>query len=291
MHSSGPGGHDGGMPGHDNLFDGVAFALPPGDRMEALGRFAGRFGKPAIVRLAAARSGPDEDAFVRIAGRLMTAQIDGLILLSAAGTDSFLKRGESLPDPERFLAALADLPKLAAGPGAQRMLARRGILAPTCVDRLDDWRPLADALGRWGDAAGTCMVLESSRHDLPLLASLESRGIRAETIPLILPGNQQGPWSGSPAGLQSGMQTRPLPTPSGATRFASFAGSSDDLAAIAKWVQTDPQLRSRLDLFCLTGPMQEAAQMTGFRAWPLKLHASPEKWDETLAVEMARRIW
>lgn len=279
-----------GMENDHNLFEGVAFAVPGDPHQESPLRFMQRFGCSAVEAIDRVAAGPAPDRLSSLAGQLMTAGIDGVVLFSGAGSVHLLERAGGLADPERFFSALADVRLLVAGPSAARVLERRGIRVPQVFDSLADWRPILDRISLLPELAGSRLAVESTVFDLPLRAGLESRGVSAEDLPLVCPAipGVQAPQRPGAASRPKG----PGGTPSGGVGWlSSLVDSADELASLAAWAGQDPRDRMRTIVFSRAGDLVELAQLLGFTAWPIASPHGPQAWTRTEALDMARRFW
>ena len=134
------------MPAPSASFDGLRVAAFESRRADETARMIERFGGVALVSPSMREVPVEADrSVVEFAHRLITGQIDVVILLTGVGTREMLARAERRVDRQRFLDALADVKTLVRGPKPLAVLKELGITPTAVVPEPNTWREvLAD---------------------------------------------------------------------------------------------------------------------------------------------------
>ncbi|HYO23406.1 MAG TPA: uroporphyrinogen decarboxylase [Lacipirellulaceae bacterium] len=137
-----------------------------------------RFGGVPFVSPSMREVPVDEDrSVIDFAHRLITGQIDVVLLLTGVGTREMLLRIERRVDRQRFLHALADVKTVVRGPKPLAVLKELG-LAPTAVaPEPNTWRELLATIDAQIPVANQVVaVQEYGVPNVSLSAGLEARG-------------------------------------------------------------------------------------------------------------------
>jgi uroporphyrinogen decarboxylase len=119
----------------------------------------------------------DNTQAIDFAHRLITAEIDVVILLTGVGTKLLVEAIERHVNRERFLSALADTTTIARGPKPKAMLGELGITPTFCAAEPHTWREILQTLDQHLPLAGLTVALQEYGETNPsLLAGLEARG-------------------------------------------------------------------------------------------------------------------
>ncbi len=251
--------------------------MPTDDPDDVLIRFLDRFGAAEIVRLPLVAAGPHMDELKNFAGQLMTARLDGALLLSAAGTRQLLERAADLEDSVRFLDALRDARLVIAGQGAARVLERQGIRPQMILASSSDWRLILNQLATLPEMNSTRLVIESTRHDVALRAGLESRGVTAIFLPMVA-----------------------APCPASGTKNPNEPGAmlvcdADGLATVCEKVSSQESGAARGELrqivFATSPEIVQSAELLGLEARLIDTVRLPAGWGIEEALEIARQLW
>ncbi|MEK6247147.1 MAG: uroporphyrinogen decarboxylase, partial [Planctomycetales bacterium] len=120
---------------------------------------------------------------VDFAHRLITAQIDVVILLTGVGTRHLVTAVERHVDRERFLSALADTTTIVRGPKPVAVLKEMGIEPNFRAEEPNTWREILLLIDKHLPVAGLRIGLQEYGISNPsLMAGLEARG--ATVIPV-----------------------------------------------------------------------------------------------------------
>ena len=166
---------------NDNVnFDGLRVAAFESRLAGEMARLIERFGGQARVSpsmrevpLAASRETLD------FAHRLMTADIDVVLLMTGVGTRELVRQIERHVDRERFLTALSDCTTIARGPKPVAALKELGIDPKFRVPEPNTWREVLGLIDeRLPIANLTVAVQEYGQPNVSLIAGLEARGAR-----------------------------------------------------------------------------------------------------------------
>jgi uroporphyrinogen decarboxylase len=129
------------------------------------------------VPLAASRETLD------FAHRLLTAEIDVVLLMTGVGTRELARQLERHVDRERFLAALADATTIARGPKPAAALKELGIEPKFRVPEPNTWREVLALIDERLPVANlTVAVQEYGQPNVSLIAGLEARGARVVPV-------------------------------------------------------------------------------------------------------------
>ncbi|HEX4149099.1 MAG TPA: uroporphyrinogen-III synthase, partial [Pirellulales bacterium] len=132
------------------------------------------------MREVAAQENP---AAVDFANRLMSGQIDVVVLLTGVGTRQLVSQVERHVDRQRFLAALADAITIARGPKPVAALKELDIQPSFRVPEPNTWRELLKTIDAHVAIANHIVaVQEYGKPNPSLVAGLEARG--ATVVPL-----------------------------------------------------------------------------------------------------------
>ena len=125
----------------------------------------------------------DNPAAVDFAHRLMTGEVDVVILLTGVGTRELVAAVERKVDRQRFLTALGDVITVVRGPKPVAALAEFGIKPTHRVPEPNTWRELLTTLDQHVPVANqTVAVQEYGVTNPSLVAGLEARG--AKVLPV-----------------------------------------------------------------------------------------------------------
>lgn len=143
-----------------------------------------RFGGVALVSPSMREVPVEADhTVVEFAHRLMTGQIDVVILLTGVGTREMLARAERRVDRQRFLHALADVKTIVRGPKPLAVLKELAIAPTLVVPEPNTWREvLATIDAKLPVANLTVAVQEYGVPNVSLVAGLEARGAAVESF-------------------------------------------------------------------------------------------------------------
>ena len=115
----------------------------------------------------------DNTQAIDFAHRLITAEIDVVILLTGVGTKLLVEAIERHVNRERFLSALADTTTIARGPKPKAMLGELGITPTFCAAEPHTWREILQTLDQHLPLAGLTVALQEYGETNPsLLAGL-----------------------------------------------------------------------------------------------------------------------
>ena len=122
-------------------FDGLRIASFESRKADDTARMIQRFGGVAFVSPSMREIPVDADrSVVEFGHRLITGQIDVVILLTGVGTREMLSRIERHIDRERFLHALADVKTIVRGPKPLAVLRELQLTPTIIVPEPNTWR-------------------------------------------------------------------------------------------------------------------------------------------------------
>ncbi len=159
-------------------FAGFHVAAFESRRLDDMARLIERHGGVAHVA-PSMREVPLEDnhGAIDFANRLMTAQIDAVILLTGVGTRHLVAAVERHVDRERFLDALQDTTTIARGPKPVAALKEFDITPTHRVPEPNTWRELLQTIDEQMAISGQVVGLQEYGQPNPsLVAGLEARG-------------------------------------------------------------------------------------------------------------------
>jgi uroporphyrinogen decarboxylase len=165
-------------------FDKLRVAAFESRRAEETARMIERFGGTALVSPSMREAPVESDrAVVDFANRLVTGQIDVVILLTGVGTREMLARVERRVDRQRFLNALSDVKTLLRGPKPLAVFKELGITPTAVAPEPNTWREvLATVDARLPVANQTVAVQEYGLPNVSLTAGLEARGAAVQSF-------------------------------------------------------------------------------------------------------------
>ncbi|MEE2706997.1 MAG: uroporphyrinogen decarboxylase [Planctomycetota bacterium] len=159
-------------------FAGFHVAAFESRRLDDMARLIERHGGVAHVA-PSMREVPlkDNHGAIDFANRLMTAQIDAVILLTGVGTRHLVAAVERHVDRERFLDALQDTTTIARGPKPVAALKEFDITPTHRVPEPNTWRELLQTIDEQMAISGQVVGLQEYGQPNPsLVAGLEARG-------------------------------------------------------------------------------------------------------------------
>lgn len=159
-------------------FAGFHVAAFESRRLDDMARLIERHGGVAHVA-PSMREVPLEDnhGAIDFANRLMTAQIDAVILLTGVGTRHLVAAVERHVDRERFLDALQDTTTIVRGPKPVAALKEFDITPTHRVPEPNTWRELLQTIDEQMAISGQVVGLQEYGQPNPsLVAGLEARG-------------------------------------------------------------------------------------------------------------------
>ena len=165
-------------------FDGLHIAAFESRRAEDMSRLIQRQGGVPHVSPSMREVFLEKNpAAVDFAKRLMTAQIDVVILLTGVGTRHLVAAVERHVARDRFLSALTDTTTIVRGPKPLAVLKELGITPTHVVPEPNTWRELLQTIDQHVPVAGHVVGLQEYGQPNPsLLAGLEARG--ATVVPV-----------------------------------------------------------------------------------------------------------
>lgn len=114
---------------------------------------------------------------IDFANRLMTAEIDVVVLLTGVGTRRLVEAVERHVDRERFISALADTTTIVRGPKPVVALKELGITPGHRAPEPNTWRELLQTIDQQVPVAGQVVAVQEYGVPNPsLIAGLEARG-------------------------------------------------------------------------------------------------------------------
>jgi uroporphyrinogen decarboxylase len=172
------------MPTSTPNFAGLRVASFESRRADDVVRMIERFGGVALVSPSMREAPVDADRpIIEFAHRLVTGQIDVLILLTGVGTRELLARVERKIDRQRFLNALADVKTLVRGPKPLTVLRELGITPTAIAPEPNTWRDVLATID--AGLPVTNQVVAIQEYGVPnvsLIAGLEARGATVESF-------------------------------------------------------------------------------------------------------------
>src|SRR5215207_4941703 len=128
-------------------FDQLRVASFESRRAEDVARMIERFGGIPFVSPSMREIPVSADrSVVEFAHRLITGQIEVVILLTGVGTREMVARAERHVDRARFVNALADIKTVVRGPKPLAVLKELGITPTVIVPEPNTWREVLAAL-------------------------------------------------------------------------------------------------------------------------------------------------
>jgi len=125
----------------------------------------------------------DHRPLVDFANRLITGQVDVLVLMTGVGVRHLVAEVERHVDRQRFLSAMADAITVARGPKPVAVLKDLGLSATHRVPEPNTWREvLATIDAHVPVAQQRVAVQEYGQSNVSLIAGLEARGAKVEPL-------------------------------------------------------------------------------------------------------------
>jgi len=172
------------MNGDQPSFDGLAVAALESRRAADMQRLIEKYGGVAHVS-PSMREVPIEHnrEAVDFAYRVMTGEINVVVLLTGVGFKQLLKAIERSVDTQRFLDALSDITTVVRGPKPAAAMREVGLQPTVKVPEPNTWRELLKSLDDHVPVANQKIgIQEYGKTNPSLVAGLEARG--AEVVPL-----------------------------------------------------------------------------------------------------------
>jgi uroporphyrinogen decarboxylase len=165
-------------------FDQLRVAAFESRRADDMVRMIERFGGTAFVSPSMREVPVEADRpVIEFAHRLITGQIDVLILLTGVGTREMLARIERRIDRQRFLDALADVKTLVRGPKPLAVLKELGIVPTAIAPEPNTWREVLATIDAGLPVTNQVVgVQEYGVPNVSLVAGLEARGATVESF-------------------------------------------------------------------------------------------------------------
>ena len=165
-------------------FDKLRVASFESRRADDAARMIERFGGVAHVSPSMRETPVDADhSVVEFAHRLITGQVDAVILLTGVGTREMIRQAAKRVDQRRLLDALTDVNTIVRGPKPLAALKEYGITPTIVVPEPNTWREILAALdARLQVVNLTVAVQEYGVPNVSLVAGLEARGATVESF-------------------------------------------------------------------------------------------------------------
>lgn len=153
-------------------------------RADDLSRLIEKFGGiPAVSPSMRETPLGDPRSVVDFANRLITGQIDGVIVMTGVGFRQMLDQIDRHVDRTRFLDALSDVTTVARGPKPVAAMKEVGLTPTWRVPEPNTWREILAVIDRdWRVANLNVAIQEYGKTNPSLIAGLEARG--ATVVPV-----------------------------------------------------------------------------------------------------------
>lgn len=165
-------------------FSGLRVASFESRRAEEIGRMIERAGGVALVS-PSMREVPLDDSrpAVEFANRLITGQIDLLVLLTGVGVKQLIEQTERHVGRQRLVDAMSDCTTVVRGPKPAAVLHKLGIKPTHRVPEPNTWRELLTTLDQHVPVANLVVGLqEYGATNASLIAGLEARGASVDRL-------------------------------------------------------------------------------------------------------------
>ena len=165
-------------------FNGLRVVSFESRKAEETHRLIKRHGGIPIVAPSMREVPLDENAdAVDFANRLMTGQVDVVILMTGVGFRHILSAVERKVDRDRFLTSLSDCVTVARGPKPVAAMREVGLAPTHRVPEPNTWRELLDTIDRDVPIASQNVTLQEYGIPNPsLMAGLEARGAKLDCL-------------------------------------------------------------------------------------------------------------
>ncbi|MFV2065893.1 MAG: uroporphyrinogen decarboxylase [Pirellulales bacterium] len=121
----------------------------------------------------------DNQAAVDFAHRLMTGQIDVVVVLTGTGFRQWISQIERHVDQQRFLNALGDVTTVARGPKTVVAFREQGVTPTHIVPEPNSWREILGTFDRYHPVSNHVIgLVEYGEANTSLIAGLEARGAK-----------------------------------------------------------------------------------------------------------------
>ena len=167
-------------------FDNLRVAAFESRRAEEMQRLIERMGGDARVSPSMREVSVDDNRpAIDFAHRLITGQVDLVILMTGVGVRRFIEQVERHVDRERLVHALADTTTIARGPKVVAALKELGIKPTHRVPDPNTWREVLSIVDLHAPVANAAVAVQEYGAPNPsLTAGLEARGAEVESVTL-----------------------------------------------------------------------------------------------------------
>jgi len=165
-------------------FDQLRVASFESRRADDVARMIERFGGAPFVSPSMREIPVEADrSVIEFAHRLITGQIEVVILLTGVGTREMMARVERHVERQRFLHALADVNTVVRGPKPLAVFKELGLTPTIIVPEPNTWREVLAAIDQRLSVTNlTVAVQEYGVPNVSLIAGLEARGATVESF-------------------------------------------------------------------------------------------------------------
>lgn len=172
------------MPDDGPNFAGLRVAAFESRRAEDMTRLIERMGGRALVSPSMREvARPENPEAVDFAYRLISGQIEVVILLTGVGTRKLVAQIERHVPRERFLASLSDVTTIVRGPKPTAVMKELGIEPTWRAPEPNTWREVLQTIDQHVPIANlTVAVQEYGQPNASLIAGLEARGAEVRSI-------------------------------------------------------------------------------------------------------------
>ncbi|MGI9457607.1 MAG: uroporphyrinogen decarboxylase [Aeoliella sp.] len=172
------------MPIPNSSFDGLRIAAFESRRATDMERLIERAGGVAFVSPSMCEVAvSDPRQAIEFANRLLTGQIDVLVLLTGVGAKLLVEQAERHVDRQRLIDAMNDMTTVVRGPKPAAVLKELGIDPTHSVPQPNTWRELLTTLDAQLPVANLVVGLQEYGVTNPsLIAGLEARGATVERL-------------------------------------------------------------------------------------------------------------
>lgn len=192
----------------DSDFDGLNVAAFESRRAEEIARLIDQFnGVPHVSPAASEVPLEDNRSAVEFAHRLITGEIDAVIVLTGVGFRRLLEVVQQHIGREQYLQTLSDIVTIVRGPKAAAIMQELGVPPTFSAPEPNTWREVLQTIDASYPVANTVVGLQEYGKTNPsLIAGLEARGARVFRIPVYRSGlpEDKGPLEANVRALAEG---------------------------------------------------------------------------------------
>ena len=266
----------------EQSFDEQPFFVMEGNLAGEISGFISKFGGQLAKHIKKEELPGNSRPAVDFGMRLLVADIDLVIFLTAWGTQRIVQTACAAQGGERLINALRDATVVASGPLTAGVLLELGIEPKAVGNGASQWRNLLAMMDAKLALQYSTVAIERTVSIHGIRGGLEARGVRVIDVPTL------------GVDLKQRLDIPKVVVADSAPflRSTVFVFEIDQLLGLTNWLNLQFDLQPADLLVLVTDPhLEEIAEQTGFTVRSVVGNEDVACWSTKEAMEIARFLW